>query len=102
MKIKTIEGIRSLLDLHSDSCFSIRNDACAHHHAEGKADLNGTLGAILATGTAVPAFIRILDERLILFRVHIDDIQRTRILAGPTSRAKLPSDHRRHSTSPFT
>ncbi len=59
---------------------------------------DGLYRTIETAGAAVPALIRILDNRKLLSFIEMDHIQRAMHVAGSTSLALLEIDHRGHGS----
>jgi hypothetical protein len=51
-----------------------QHGASNRQHRHRKLESNGIMRTVLATGTAVPAFVRILNHRYSIF--HVDDVER--------------------------
>jgi hypothetical protein len=70
-------------------------------HLRPESDGDGVSGTVESAGTAVPAFIRILDHGSPLFLIKMDHIHRTVEITNPTPVALLQIYHRRHTQTPF-
>ena len=67
-------------------------------HFRPEPDHDGFNGAIKTTRAAMPALVRILDNRKLLSLVKMDHIQRAMQVAGPALLALFQIDHRGHGS----